>query len=57
MNLKITRKITMINLSNKVYNRINMKQNKFFSYCGGGGKSIFTIKIKEKLKKKTFDNF
>ena len=27
-------KITMINLSNKVYDKIDINQNKYFSYCG-----------------------
>ena len=38
------KKITMINLSNKIYNKINIKQNKYFSYCGAEKKIFFTIK-------------
>lgn len=47
MDIKITRKINITNLSNKIYNKINIKQNKYFSYCGNEKKN-FTIKIKEK---------
>ena len=28
------KKITMISLSYKFYNKINIKYNKYFSYCG-----------------------
>ena len=40
----------MIIFLNKFYNKINIKQNKYFSYCGEEEKNIFTTKIKEKQK-------
>ena len=44
-----SKKTTMINLSNKVYDKIDINQNKYFSYCRKEKKVFLIMKINEKL--------